>query len=134
MSAVLHPALLEARILNRESVRWAGREVQPLRTRKAWALLLFLIAEQAYNGLRVHRREYLSDLFWPERDRRSGLENLRQTIYQLRRRLHQLQAEHEVLEVDRIRIALSPPLPPAHAPEQRAIRDGLDWRGRTGAE
>jgi len=111
MSAILQPALLEARVLNRESVRWAGREVQPLRTRKAWALLLFLVTEQVYDGRRVHRREFLADLLWPGHDRKSGLENLRQTLYQLRRRLSQLQPEPALLEADRNRIALAPHLP-----------------------
>jgi len=65
----------------------AGQNVLPLRTQKATALLFFLALEWSYFGRREHRREYLADLLWTELDRKAGLENLRQALYTIRRKL-----------------------------------------------
>ncbi len=60
---------------------------QPLvkfRTNRVLALLVYLLTEQVL-GTEVHRREGFLDLFWPGLLERSAYQNLRQTIYQLRK-------------------------------------------------
>ncbi len=99
--------LLEVKTLNTENVRWSEKAVLPLRTIKASALLFFLVIEQVYFGRRQQRREYLADFFWPEHDRKAGLENLRQTIYQLRKKLQKI-ASDALLEGDRRTVELIP--------------------------
>ncbi len=53
----------------------------PLRTRKATALLLFLLVQWCYYKRSSHRREFLADLLWPGLDGKAGLNNLRQSLF-----------------------------------------------------
>ncbi|MBN1668563.1 MAG: tetratricopeptide repeat protein [Anaerolineales bacterium] len=54
-----------------------------LRSRREYALLAYLAVEQKH----VHRRENLAELIWPDRRPGVALNNLRQSIYNLRKAL-----------------------------------------------
>lgn len=56
-----------------------GDQVLDLPTRKAAALLVYLLVEGG-----VHSREKLAAIFWPEKDSKRGRTNLRNTLVQLR--------------------------------------------------
>ncbi|NJO01179.1 MAG: hypothetical protein HC880_05285 [Bacteroidia bacterium] len=65
---------------------WQDQLLLPLRTQKAKALFFYLMIEWIYYGKTEHRREFLADLLWPELDKKAALENLRQTLYIIRRK------------------------------------------------
>ena len=62
-----------------------GEPLDHFRTNKVQALLIYLAVEQA-----ASRRERLMNLFWPGMPERSARQNLRQTIYNLRRAIPDL--------------------------------------------
>ena len=62
-------------------VQLDGQAVTDFATRKAKALLVYLVVERAS----VHRRESLFTLLWPGMPEKSARNNLRQTLYYLRK-------------------------------------------------
>ncbi|MCL7454449.1 MAG: hypothetical protein M8467_15535, partial [Anaerolineae bacterium] len=74
-----------------------GEPVTGLETRKAEALLLYL----ACTG-RVHSREVLAEMFWPERTSERSLGNLRVALSNLRKQVG------EYLLIDRDTLSLDP--------------------------
>jgi len=69
-----------------------GQPLDAFRTSKVQALLVYLATEDAVAATETiaHRREALIQLLWPGLPRKSGLVNLRQTLYQLRRAVPEL--------------------------------------------
>jgi ABC-type oligopeptide transport system substrate-binding subunit/DNA-binding SARP family transcriptional activator len=65
----------------------SGKPVARFRTKKVQALLVYLLVEAAHNPGHAHQREALMELLWPGLPLKSAQENLRQTIYQLRKTL-----------------------------------------------
>jgi serine/threonine protein kinase/WD40 repeat protein/DNA-binding SARP family transcriptional activator len=63
-----------------------GKVVDRFRTSRVQALLVYLAVE-AGRGARVQRRENLIELLWPGMPTSSGLQNLRQTLYQLKKQV-----------------------------------------------
>ena len=76
-----------ARLLGVPKLMYNSEEILPLRTHKAKVLLFFLLVEWSFYERFEHRREFLADLLWPTFSRRSALENLRQSLHILRKRL-----------------------------------------------
>ena len=68
-----------------------GREIGPLRTKRAQALLVFLATEHAL-GANSHQREALMEMLWPDLPQKSAQVNLRQVLYQLRQGVPSLPA------------------------------------------
>ncbi|MEM7801443.1 MAG: bacterial transcriptional activator domain-containing protein, partial [Chloroflexota bacterium] len=86
------------------------------RTSRVQALLIYLTVEHAL-GASDHRREGLIDLFWPGLPEKSALQNLRQTIYQLKRNVPDFappdfnKGPIPLLLTDRQTIGLNPQFP-----------------------
>jgi DNA-binding SARP family transcriptional activator len=66
-----------------------GSSALSLSTTKAAALLAYLSLESLTNKRQVHTRRTLAGLLWPEIGERYALQNLRNTLYALRRTLQQ---------------------------------------------
>ncbi len=67
------------------------RPLPPFRTRKAQALLVYLVTEAALSDNPArHSREMLMGLLWPEREQKSAQGNLRQILYQVRQVIPEL--------------------------------------------
>ncbi len=62
-----------------------GRPLGPFRTTKVQALLIYLLVEAIADPALLHRREALMELLWPGLPLKSAQDNLRQTLYQLRK-------------------------------------------------
>ncbi|MDJ0752143.1 MAG: protein kinase [Ardenticatenaceae bacterium] len=75
---------LSLNILGRFFANLNGQPLLKFRTNRVQALLVFLATEQAL-GTAVHRREGLLDVFWPGLPEKSAYQNLRQTIYELKK-------------------------------------------------
>ncbi len=86
-------------------VRQGDRVVERFRTQKAGALLAYL----AYHAPRLHSRELLVDLFWPEMEPEAARHNLRQTLTNLRHDLALPESsEADLVVTDRLSIQLRP--------------------------
>ena len=72
---------LSLTLFGQSQVRLNNRAVM-FRTKKAQALLIYLVAEPG-----THRRDILIELLWPGMPERSARQNLRQTIFNLRQAL-----------------------------------------------
>ena len=57
----------------------------PFRTNKVRALLIYLVVEAIHDPAIMHNREVLMELLWPGLPLKSAQDNLRQTLYQLRK-------------------------------------------------
>jgi DNA-binding SARP family transcriptional activator/predicted ATPase len=84
-----------------------------LRTRKAQALLIYLATEHALARRESARREVLMELLWPGMPDRSAQQNLRQTLYLLRRNLPSVENRNGATPVpflltDRETVAVNP--------------------------
>jgi predicted ATPase/DNA-binding SARP family transcriptional activator len=67
------------------------KPLPPFRTRKAEALLVYIVTEAALSDNPVrHSRDMLMGLLWPERDQKSAQVNLRQILYQVRQVIPEL--------------------------------------------
>jgi ABC-type oligopeptide transport system substrate-binding subunit/DNA-binding SARP family transcriptional activator len=64
-----------------------GKPLAYFRTKKAQALLVYLLVEGTHHPGAAHQREALMELLWPGLPLNSAQENLRQTLYQLRKAL-----------------------------------------------
>lgn len=71
---------------------------------KGRALLAYLAAEPG----RVHSRESLATLFWPDKDHEAALTNLRQVLHNLRQTLNAANPVAPLLQVDHVSIRLDP--------------------------
>ncbi|MDJ0756588.1 MAG: protein kinase [Ardenticatenaceae bacterium] len=85
------------------------------RTSRVQALLIYLVTEKSL-GTTMLRREGLLDLLWPGLPEKSAYQNLRQTIYQLKKTVPDIPAENGMesipfLLTDRQTIALNPAFP-----------------------
>jgi hypothetical protein len=69
---------------------YGDKALRRFRTNKVKALLIYLVTEAAYQPGIEHRREFLMDLLWPDLPLGSAQENLRQTLYHLRKTLGKL--------------------------------------------
>ena len=65
------------------------RPLAPFRTSKVQALLIYLAVEALSEPTVTHRREALMELLWPGLPLKSAQDNLRQTLYQLRKAIPQ---------------------------------------------
>ncbi|MFN2302825.1 MAG: BTAD domain-containing putative transcriptional regulator, partial [Anaerolineales bacterium] len=63
------------------SIQLGGEPITDFPTRKVKALLVYLAVEKA----KIHRRESLFTLLWPEMPEKSARNNLRQVLYYLRK-------------------------------------------------
>lgn len=106
------------------SVSLIGYPVLPdsgnkLPTQKAQALLLYLITEKVLNEERVISKEKIIDLLWPGMPSTSALQNLRQTIYQIRKTYDIPEdTTSSILQSDRKSVWLN---------EEYIIHTDLDW-------
>lgn len=103
--------------------RSADQAWKKLPTLKAEGLIVYLLTEKQLNGNIRVTKEALVDLFWPGMPLPSALQNLRQTIYQVRKAfaqsLHQENLPSDTfLATDRKNVWLS---------EFVSIRSDLDW-------
>ncbi len=93
-----------------------------LPTQKAKALLLFLVGEQVFNKAQVVPKEKIVDLLWPGMPLPSALQNLRQTLYQIRKVFSGIMQEGasatSLIESDRKGLWLANDI---------AIQTDLDW-------
>ncbi len=90
-------ARLNLAVLGAPEVR-LGREVLAFATRKSLALLVYLLVEGGQ-----HRRDRLTDVFWPESDGAAGRATLRSTLARLRDGLHRAENErHLIIERDTV--------------------------------
>jgi len=98
--------------------------VQRIKTTKARALLYYLLAESRLGNRTPVPKERLLDLLWPGMPSASGLQNLRQCLYQVRKGIAQDEAEPPLLLSDRKTVWLQPDL---------EIRSDLDEWGSDAA-
>ena len=80
------------------------RPLTGFRSAKNQALLLYLAVESD----RVHRREQLTDLLWPDADPEAAKANFRQSLSRLRRTLKDNQAMTPFLLVNRQTVQINP--------------------------
>ena len=76
---------LSLSLLGSVQVSYGGQPLPPFRTNKVQALLIFLTVEALNDPAVTHRREGLMELLWPDLPLKSAQDNLRQTLYLLRR-------------------------------------------------
>src|SRR5438552_18921397 len=72
---------LKIQLFGTVELRRGPRPVPPLPTQKSRALLCFLLL----NRNRLHRRELLSDMFWPSRDEQTARQCLRTELWRVHR-------------------------------------------------
>lgn len=94
-------ALLTLTLLGTYEARTADNELLSFRSDKIRALLAYLALETG----RVHRRESLATLLWPEWSDAEALHNLRNSLYRLRRALGP-QVSNQLLAQDRQSVRL----------------------------
>ena len=108
-------------------VQYAGQTITRFRTQKTAALLAYF----AYHGNRLHSREEIAGLLWPDSDASAGRASVRTALAALRQ---QLELPHtvagSVILADRSHIGLNPAafVTDVHAFEAR-IRIGRDVSG-----
>ena len=69
-----------------------AQPIERFRTTRVQALLVYLLV-QAGDGEHMHRRESLTELLWPGMPTKSALQNLRQTLYELRKAVNNVRAD-----------------------------------------
>ncbi len=89
------------------------RPLAPFRTSKVQALLIYLAVEALSEPTVTHRREALMELLWPGLPLKSAQDNLRQTLYQLRKAIPQQatgdgQSAIHFVESSRLSVGISP--------------------------
>ena len=89
--------MLTAGTLGAINAFWQEQSLLPFRTQKAKALFFYFLIEWEFYKRTEHRREFLADLFWPEMDKKAGLENLRQTLYIIRSRFKKVAGQDFLL-------------------------------------
>lgn len=73
-----------------------GRSLHRFESDNARALLVYLVLEAP----RAHRRAHLASLFWPAHSEKDARNNLRQTLFKLRRTLHDEQRDPPYLLIN----------------------------------
>ncbi len=91
---------------------YQGERIQNLPTLKAQALLYYLVIHHQISQKNLIAKEELTDIFWPGMPLSSALQNLRQTIYQLRKVLPEI-SENEgestsLIQSDRKTVCIYP--------------------------
>ena len=101
--------LPETRIfsLGRWAVLQAGVDLESLPPGKMAILLAYLTLERD----RVHARDQLAPMFWPDQPLKSARNNLRQSLHQLRRALEPKGAEVPLFEATRQTVTIHPEFP-----------------------
>ena len=74
---------------------------------KARALLIYLLMESG----RIHMRTALANLFWPDRSAHAALNNLNQTLFMLRRVLHDSNRIQTLFVSNRLTVQINPTAP-----------------------
>ena len=110
-------------LLGYPNIQVPNSPVPKLPTVKAQAILFYLVAEKVLNGEQAVSKEKLVDLLWPGMPIPSALQNLRQTIYQIRKTFPQgdtpsSPATTSFLQTDRKNVWLSEGVP---------IHTDIDW-------
>lgn len=90
--------------LGRFDIRIDDSQGTRLTSAKARALLIYLAVE----GERSHRRESLAELLWPESPGRDSRNNLRYTLYELRKGIQDQDAAPPFLLIDRDTVQFNP--------------------------
>jgi DNA-binding SARP family transcriptional activator len=113
-NSVKHVSKLHLAVRGFPQVLYQGVEIR-FRTQKALALFIYLAVEQLRQPDRSIAREQLTDLLWPGMPSPSALQNLRQTIYQIRKALpvvhHHDGSEVFWLMIDRKSVRIHPQAP-----------------------
>jgi DNA-binding SARP family transcriptional activator len=78
-------ALLKLQLLGTPELFYAGERLSELSIQKAQAWLIYLVVENKLNPQKSIAKEKLTDLLWPRMPTESALQNLRQTLYQVRK-------------------------------------------------
>src|ERR1700722_7282302 len=87
------------------SLTQGGRSITRFRTHKTAALLAYI----AYHRNRLHPREELIDLFWPDVALNAGRVSLRTALTSLRAQLEPPGTRaNSVIEADRVNVLLNP--------------------------
>lgn len=107
MTPVSQKPLWKAQLFSTPTLKYRAQDVLPLRTQKAKLLLFFLLVEWSYYERTEHRREFLADLLWTAHSRKAALENLRQTLYIIRKRL-QAFSDQPLFITNRLTVAKVP--------------------------
>lgn len=81
----MSPARLKVALLGPHSIHYSFQKLDSIRTRKAWALLFYLLVVSIDQPGRKISREKLAALLWPEANEKSAKDNLRQALYQIRK-------------------------------------------------
>ncbi|MFZ0544835.1 MAG: BTAD domain-containing putative transcriptional regulator, partial [Candidatus Promineifilaceae bacterium] len=107
--------MLSLSLLGRCQIFWDGRPLK-FRILKAQALLCYLAVESANQPGVAFRRETLMELLWPEMPLSSTQDNLRQTLYQLRKAIPKAavpggKSSQSFILADRLTIQINPDSP-----------------------
>ncbi len=84
-----------------------GKKLTTLRAVKARALLYFLVVEYQVKGQSVFPKEKLVDLLWPGMPLASALQNLRQTVYRIRKEIPLPTPDAHIIITDRKHVSLN---------------------------
>lgn len=98
---------LRLQLQGHPNIWYQGEELTALRAVKARALLYFLIVEYHVNGQASFPKEQLADLLWPGMPIPSALQNLRQTVYRIRKTVPTATPGASLLLTDRQQVALN---------------------------
>jgi len=107
MIATSPKPIWNVQLLGEPGLKYIEQDILPLRTQKAKLLLFFLLTEWIYYDRTEHRREFLADLLWTEFSRKAALENLRQTLYIIRKKLEKV-ATPPLFTTNRLTVAKVP--------------------------
>ncbi|MEM7030127.1 MAG: BTAD domain-containing putative transcriptional regulator [Chloroflexota bacterium] len=98
---------LSVRLLGTYQVIYNGHSLLPFRSNKVQALLAYLLTETG----RTHTREQLMTLLWPDASPKASQVNLRQTLYQLRKAIPNVETSDgstaPLLEANRKSVSLN---------------------------
>jgi DNA-binding SARP family transcriptional activator len=105
------------------------RPLTQFHTTKAQALLIYLAVEPQ----RMHQREGLMTLLWPDLPLKSAQQSLRQTLYRLRKVIEPDTAANPIILADRLTIGWNPDAPPLLDVAQfealsSPVRSPEEWR------
>jgi len=85
-----------------------GQPIPNLTAQKAKGLLSFLAVE----AKQIHQREFLMNLLWPDFPLNSAQQNLRQSLYLLRKNID-IENEPPLFQAERFTVSWNPAVPPA---------------------
>ncbi|MEM7336689.1 MAG: BTAD domain-containing putative transcriptional regulator [Chloroflexota bacterium] len=99
--------MLQLSLLGSLTVQWAQRPLSKLTAQKVQALLIYLAVESN----RVHQRDSLMALFWPDYPQKSAQQSLRQTLYLIKQALPSSEIDAPFILTERITVAWNPDAP-----------------------